>query len=100
MGIYAVIGLGQFLIVLAPLWPAQIKKTGWQRLYLWTVILSALSALAYGVFPNLRLGLELLRGYYWWLLSFVLILIASILLHGKRSRDLRTKAGQLSLQKP
>lgn len=98
--IYTIIGLGQFLIVLAPLWPAKIQKTGWQKLHLWVVILSALSALAYGLFPDLRMGLELLRGYYLWVFSFVLMLMASILMRSKKSRDFSAEEGQLSLGQP
>ena len=97
MGIYAVIGLGQFLIVMAPFWPAKIKKSGWQRLHLWVVILSALLTIAYGLFPDLRLGLEILRGYYLWVLSFVLMVVASLLMLNKKSRDFSAEEGQLSL---
>jgi len=97
-GIHAVIGLGQFLIVLALLWPVKIKKTSWQRLHLWMVTLSALSALTYGLFPDLRLGLELLSGYYLWIFSFIVMLAASILMQTKNSGDLSTEEGLLSLQ--
>ena len=98
MGIYAVIGLGQILIVLAPLWPAKIKKVFWQRLHLWLVILSTLAALAYGLFPNLRLGLEFLSGFYLWFFSFLLMAIASVLIHSEKNRDISEEAGQLNLQ--
>lgn len=97
-GLYAVIGLGQFLIVLAPFWSAKIKKTGWQRFHLGMVTLSSLTALAYGLFPDFRLGLDLLSGYYFWALSFLLTLVVSILLQGKQKREFKPEAGQLNTQ--
>lgn len=84
IGMYCIIGLGEILTVLAPLWPARIKKRGWQWLHLWLVLLSALAVLAYGLFPDLRLGLDLLNGYYVWALSFVLMAGASVLLSIKK----------------
>lgn len=97
MGAYTLIGLGQMLIALAPFWPARIKKAGWQRLHLGLVILSALLASAYGLFPNLRMGLDLLRGYYLWLLSFVLMVVASILIYRQKSRQFSAEEGQMRL---
>jgi hypothetical protein len=77
MAIYTVLGLGQLLIVLAPLWPARIKRPARQKLHFWIVLLSALSVIAYGLFPNIRMGVDLLNGYYVWALSFLLLLGAS-----------------------
>jgi hypothetical protein len=94
MGIYAVIGLGQFLIVLAPVWPVRIKKASWRRLHLWVIILSALAALAYSMFPTLRLGVEVLSGYYLWVLSFFLLVVASILVQHRKNPDFGTEEGQ------
>jgi hypothetical protein len=100
IGMYCIIGLGEILIVLAPLWPARIKKTGWQRVHLWALILSALSALAYGLFPNLRLGLEVLSGYYVWVLSFVLMGGASVLLSIKKEAIISIEEGQVRSGQP
>jgi len=77
MAIYSVLGLGQLLIVLAPLWPARIKKPSRRKLHFWLTLLSALSVIAYGLFPDIRMGVDLLGGYHWWALSFLLLLGAS-----------------------
>ena len=77
MTVYSALGLGQLLIVLAPLWPVRIKKTARKKLHFWMMLLSALSAIAYGLFPDIRMGVDLLSGYYWWALSFLLLLGAS-----------------------
>jgi hypothetical protein len=96
MGIFAVIGLGQILIVIAPFWPSRIKKTGWQKLHLGLVCLSALSVIAYGLFPSLRLGLDLLKGYYLYALSFVLMLLASILIYRVKIKGISTTDEEIS----
>ena len=77
MAIYSFLGLGQLLIVLAPLWPIKIKRLARRRLHFWTVVLSALSVIAYGLFPDIRMGFDLLRGYHLWALSFLLLIGAS-----------------------
>ena len=83
MALYSLIGLGQFLVVLAPLWPSKIKKPFRQKLHFWIVLLSAMSVIAYGLFPDIRQGLEVLSGYFVWALSFLLLLGASILMRKK-----------------
>lgn len=83
--VYSVIGLGQFLILLAPLWPIKIKKPFLQKLHFWIVFLSAMSAFAYGLFPDIRQGLDVLNGYFVWALSFLLLLGASILMQSKKN---------------
>ena len=77
MTIYSILGLGQLLIVLAPLWPVRIKKLARRKLLFWLVLLATLSVIAYGLFPDIRMGVDLLNGYYWWVLSFLLLLGAS-----------------------
>ena len=77
MVIYSLLGLGQLLIALAPLWPVKIKWPTRQKLHFWVVVLSALSVIAYGLFPDIRMGIDLLSGYYLWALSFLLLLSAS-----------------------
>jgi hypothetical protein len=77
MTIYSALGLGQLLIVMAPLWLAKIKKPARQKLHFWLALLSALAAIAYGLFPDIRMGVDLLSGYYLWALSFLLLLSAS-----------------------
>jgi len=84
MMIYSVIGLGQFTVVLSPLWPFKIKKVSRQKLLLWIIGLSTLSVIVYGLFPDIRQGLDLLSGYYLWALSFVLLFGASILMLSKK----------------
>jgi hypothetical protein len=98
IGLYAIIGLGQFLIVLAPLWPVKIKKPSWQKLHLGLGMASVLAVLVYGLFPTLRMGLELLESYYLWALSFFLLLIASLLMLDKESQEASAKEGQFTHQ--
>jgi hypothetical protein len=74
MAIYSILGLGQLLIALAPLWPVKIKRPARLKLLFWVVLLSAMSMIAYGLFPDIRMGVGLLSGYYWWALSFLLLL--------------------------
>lgn len=83
MAVYSVLGLGQILVALAPLWPIKIKRPARQKLHFWMVLLSALSVIAYGLFPDIRMGVDLLSGYYVWALSFLLLLGASILMREK-----------------
>jgi len=77
MMIYSVLGLGQILVALAPLWPARIKNPARRKLHFWTLLMSTLSAIVYGLLPDIRMGVDLLGGYYWWALSFLLLLSAS-----------------------
>lgn len=95
IGLYAIIGLGQLLIVLAPIFQVKLKKSTWQSLHLWVVIASTLAVLAYSLFPNLRLGLELLNGYYLWNFSFILMCVASVL-HIRKETDFGAEKGKLS----
>jgi len=78
MVIYSLLGLGQILAALAPLWPIKIKRLKRRRLHFWIALLSTLSAIAYGLFPDIRIGVDLLIGYYLWVLSFLLLLVASV----------------------
>lgn len=91
MALYSIIGLGQFLVVLAPLWPIKIKKPFRQKLHIWIVLLSTLSAVAYSLLPDIRQGLEVLRGYYVWVFSFLLLLCASILTCAKMNETTSQK---------
>jgi hypothetical protein len=77
MVIYSFIGLGQFLIAFAPLWPVKIKRLPRQKLHFWIMLLSTLSVISYGLFPDIRMGVDLLSGYYLWALSFLLLIGAS-----------------------
>lgn len=77
MTIYSLLGLGQLLVVLAPLWPVRIKRPARRKLHFWMALLGALSVIAYGLFPDIRMGVDLLIGYYWWALSFLALLGAS-----------------------
>ena len=97
IGMYAIMGLGEILIALAPFWPARIQKPDWNRLHLSLVGLSTLSVIAYGVFPSLRLGLELLKGYYLYALSFLLMLLASILIYRVKTRNISTIEGEIPI---
>jgi len=77
MAVYSVLGLGQVLVALAPLWPIKIKRPARQKLHFWMVLLGTLSVIAYGLFPDIKLGVDVLSGYYVWILSFLLLLGAS-----------------------
>ena len=91
MALYTVIGLGQFLVVLAPIWPIKINKIPRRKLHLWIVSLSSVSVIAYGLFPDIRQGLDVLNGYYVWALSFFLLLGASILMREKMNEPTTQK---------
>jgi hypothetical protein len=41
------------------------------------MLLSTLTVVAYGLFPDIRMGVDLLSGYYLWTLSFLLLIGAS-----------------------
>jgi len=62
--VYSMIGIGQLLVVLAPLWPVRIKKPFRKKLHFWILLFSTLSVIAYGLFPDIRQGVGLLSGYY------------------------------------
>ena len=76
--VYSIIGLGQVLALLVPLWPIKIKKSGSRRLHFWIVLLGALAVIAYDLFPDIRMGVDLLSGYFVWAISFLLFLVASV----------------------
>ena len=77
--VHSIIGIGQFLVVLAPFWPVKIKKPFRQKQHFWISLFSTLSVIVYGLFPDLRQGVGLLSGYYVWAIAFLLLLSASTL---------------------
>ena len=85
MAVYSLLGLGQLLIALAPFWPVKIKRPTRQKLHFWITLLSTLSVIAYGLFPDIRIGVDVLSGYYLWALSFVLLLVVSFLVQKKKN---------------
>ncbi len=87
MAIYSVIGLGQLLVALAPLWPVKIKRPARPTFHFWTALLSSLSVIAYGLLPDIRMGVDLLSGYYLWASSFLLLLGSSNWILIARSRE-------------
>ena len=94
MAIYSMIGVGEFLVLFAPLWPIKIKKPARQKLHFWIIMLSTLSVIAYGLFPDTRLGLDVLSGYYVWVLSFLLLLGASVLLLKRENAQNETSSAK------
>ena len=87
MAVYSLLGLGQLLIALAPLWPVKIKRPPRQKLHIWIMLLSTLCVVAYGLFPDIRMGVDLLSGYYLWASSFLLLLGSSSWILIARSRE-------------
>jgi len=92
----SLIGIGQFLVVLAPLWPIKIKKPFRQKVHFWILLFSTLSVIAYGMFPDIRQGVSLLSGYYVWAIAFLLLLGASTLM--LRTRYLQNENLPISLE--
>lgn len=75
--VHSIIGIGQVLMALAPLWSIRIKKPFRQKLHFWLLLFGTLAVIAYGLFPDIRQGVELRGGYYVWAVAFLLHLGAS-----------------------
>jgi hypothetical protein len=76
------------------MWYIKVKKPARPKVYTWIMLISTLSVVSYGLAPNIRLGLEVLGGYYLWTLSFVLLLVVSIVVQRKPAEALGTEEEQ------
>lgn len=75
--------LGNTLLILAPLLPNKFRRPLLRKIHLRVVFVCTLAAIAYRYVENIQLGYSLYSGYYVWVLAYLLLLIASILMLGK-----------------
>jgi hypothetical protein len=75
--------LGNMLLILAPLLPNKFRRPPLRKIHLGAVFVCTLAAIAYRYMENIQLGYSLYSGYDVWVLAYVLLLIASILMLGK-----------------
>jgi hypothetical protein len=78
--------LGNMLLILAPLLADKLRRPLLQKIHLWAVFVCTLAAIAYKFMENIQLGYSLSSGYYVWVLAYVLLLMASILMSGKSGK--------------
>jgi hypothetical protein len=78
--LYAFIGVGEILLLFAPLLINKIATPFLRKLHLTITFISTTAIILYSVIPNTRFGIDALRnGYYVLVLSFLLALVASAL---------------------
>ena len=77
---YSLIGIGEILLLLTPIFENKLNSPFRQNLHLLLAGLAAAAILFYGFNPDLRYGVDPLRaGYYFLALSFLLLATASTL---------------------
>ena len=79
--------LGNMLLILAPLLPYKFRSPLQRKIHLGAVFVCTLAAIAYRYVKNIQLGYSLYSGYDVWVLAYVLLLIASILMLGKNDES-------------
>lgn len=78
--LYSFIGIGEILLLFAPLLANKITTPFLRKLHLAVTFISTTALILYNVIPNMRFGIDALRtGYYVLVLSFLLALVASAL---------------------
>lgn len=94
--VYSSIGIGEILLLLTPVFENKINSQFRQNLHLLLASLAAIAVLSYGFISDFRYGVDPLRiGYYYLVLSFLLIFLSSIL----RFMTTRRKTLQLVILK-
>jgi len=78
--VYSLIGIGEILLLLTPVLENRINSQFRQNLHLLLVFLASIAILSYGLISDLRFGVDPLRvGYYYLVLSFLLMFVSSTL---------------------
>lgn len=86
--VYSLIGIGEILLLLTPLFENNINSPFRQNLHLLLASLAAVAVLCYGFVSDLRYGVDpLMFGYYGLVLSFLLVALASTVRFATKQKE-------------